>query len=1070
MIPAEEDGRKELEHASCKHAPEPDKPDANSSAPEDNTAKPAEGFLCSKTVPITLKVFKSDAIQEKRSQCNCCVPEKEQGNDIEYAHLDVHLSVSTSDPSLLFVDSNIRELSYNRCHWGHLKGVNGVVSIKTDKSIRQYLLEDVFEESNPLMEYLYKMSVETVPIPPTDIDDDDDDCLPNAINGKRLATVKRHLCISLEPEIDYFLKENQEILLPAYIKFLETPKNDSNSDTSGKKAEIERVFELIFAKCSECRHQIQYALNSEDNPQVEGISFAFRTQMSTSGTVRVNVEWEHTDIMGKSHAGTYYQDLVKHKKGMELSFPITKDLIELRFKALSESIVLDFYGVDAGKKEKDDMVNKLAEFINSEFSDFILKKQSQLLEIRDEIKNYAALQAALRESEKEETALVVSDFQHFKINGEECEIPKPYCTDGFGNLLITKTKKDDEGDSETYTEYVCNGAAIVGRGTFPNGIPCDVMAVHVGNGKWIEHNIISSRLCTRLELKKVAAEVGLCLHEPDFDTFMRYHKKIEETCLPDIPKFMPAKYGGWNEDFTAFVLHNKTISLTGREYRLFRKRTDNDRDQHVGVRGTKEGWANGIAGILRCDVSRIKMYTSMAAMLLSPLYMDSLVFNQSDSAGEGKTLTARAANSLIGSNDLMFTAHATRNSPEDYFESMKDLFTILDDLALQDSDADFSSFLLFMVNGNMGKSRKNFGEQTIHRTICLTTFEDCLFSDDSRDGEYRRAINCSSSQTLKKQDIDDFVEHVIEGKNYGHLLEPYLHNVMRKIDSCELKTLYRNTLRSFNPPDKGVINTIWRNIALIATAGVIFEEVIDGLDVEIPTKTPKEVLELVRGIGDEYIASVPELKPMRTLDDIWGHFNGTNIMFLNYPLPQGGSEYSEPVVHTRKILGYFDNDEGELMILPSVLKEYVVSIEDDKKVGSKKFTTCMTWCKKMGFIKVEKSRYYDSRRSPHQSNNSNKNSGQLRYVVFDVPKIVKERRLSIPSPVVEAPFPSKVENFNHAFDKLKMYDTGSDSVSESIAFNPTSVPQSSISEIDSIQMQNMDTISKLLDEVGDSAK
>lgn len=558
--------------------------------------------------------------------------------------------------------------------------------------------------------------------------------------------------------------------------------------------------------------------------------------------------------------------------------------------------------------------------------------------------------------------------KYFSINGLRYMIPFPYVNKS-NNLYHRKIKMEkidgEEVEGDPIDTYICNGVAITGRGKFPDGRDCYAISVHVGLGKWIEHNIDAWRLRNRIELKKVVAECGIKLSEKyrSYDMFMEFLDSIEEAeSIAEyegdsgfrIPTFESTKQAGWNEDCTAFVNVDKTISLTGKNIRLFRDDKPNQKRQYVHASGSKEEWARGTRGMHECKVTRFKCYGHISAPLLKPIGLSSYTLNNGGKAGKGKSIGASLSRSLSGDPEgLHFGGYATINSLEDYYKDMNHLATDGDELASKNRKMNEVADIIFMVSGEEGKGRKT-EERTKHATVYITSIEKDIFTKSSNDGEFRRAIDVRDTITLSKDAIKAYVDIVLKNKNYGHILEPFILKVMEMHQSGQLMTLYDACLMHFPLSENGVKGTIYRYLALIATAGIIYEGILKelGLTTEtlgengIRSLTDKEVLELVSEIGESYIERIPEAIYMRALRAIWDVFYGRKQMYLNYPEVQSG-EFGESAPNARVIEGH--DTKTELLITRSALDEFLVSNGYPPE-------QCLLDFKENKFIKVSKSK------------------------------------------------------------------------------------------------------------------
>lgn len=350
-----------------------------------------------------------------------------------------------------------------------------------------------------------------------------------------------------------------------------------------------------------------------------------------------------------------------------------------------------------------------------------------------------------------------------------------------------------------------------------------------------------STLLSKKELKTLFLSKGINCPENSilFETVDYISRSIAEFS-PRYKKEYSTNQCGWNADLSLFVLGNRGISTRGIEPIL--SVGSGKGFPELEKKGTIQGWVEGVSPHMVYDVVRFKCYDVMTAILNRALGLESHTTDHYGNTSVGKTFTWWLALSMVG--DAEGLTVGAKGTIKGILTTVKD-FSDLPILVDESSDAgDHLAELVYPLTSNKGRVKstvdgKRDGGEEYHTTTVFTgerPIRDCLKNSGQ---QYRVNELDDSLPDLPTKEITRVTRAI--RKNRGLVVELFIQDVLKKIESGALQTLYDECFDKL-PQNTSNIEGRSRSIfAGIMAAGEILEPIFGKIG--IPQKDPAVIVD-----------------------------------------------------------------------------------------------------------------------------------------------------------------------------------------------------------------------------------
>ncbi|HZY24228.1 MAG TPA: DUF927 domain-containing protein, partial [Bacteroidales bacterium] len=294
---------------------------------------------------------------------------------------------------------------------------------------------------------------------------------------------------------------------------------------------------------------------------------------------------------------------------------------------------------------------------------------------------------------------------------------------------------------------------------------------------------------------------------------------------PDYPlpiEHMVNKNGWYNNDTTLVtgdVIHgssqmSKVVQLN-----------DMLKNKYV-KKGSKAEWEKGLSSILKYDLTRIKMYATVAAFLIKFLDVKTFVLHNWNESTGAKTITMMAGASLVGNpttSGLIQDAKNTEVGIEKYLEYNTNTPVYYDETS---NNPNFKNNLYMMANGK-GKGRGNkelsYDEGGNWVTVIQSTGEMALTKDESTlTGLKMRVVEIHDAIPIMEQEEIDKIKDTLSN-NYGLFLEEIIQKMIEY--KPKIKNLYKQIGQFFEKTHNVFSERMKAYFITLAVSGFILEEV-----------------------------------------------------------------------------------------------------------------------------------------------------------------------------------------------------------------------------------------------------
>lgn len=444
-----------------------------------------------------------------------------------------------------------------------------------------------------------------------------------------------------------------------------------------------------------------------------------------------------------------------------------------------------------------------------------------------------------------------------KTNGVNCDelnlrdyngidIPTPYTFTNDNKDLRTfleQTKYNKEKkDYDTFYNIICYQPTWLN-----NSFVDPITKLHYLELCYVYRSSIITQIVSKQDVLTINGLKGLTslgLNVPESMTkqLTDYYATYISDSKTLLEKMIYSRFG-WSIDKCKFVIGETVISeKTTNSAHLIN--IISETVQAFEQTGTTEGWIDATSGLLVYDNVRFVCYAATTALILKVMGGASFVVELVGDTSKGKTITAQLAMSIFGNPEkLKLATSATKVFIERMCATCNDLPLFLDETSLMEPQ--MLKELTYMVANERGKGRgkKEGGVSEIDRwkTVLITTGETPLTNTTSLGGQDVRTVSLYGGiGAYDPENVEYFKDHLEE--NCGVIAPLIIKKIIE--NGTELKELYgeiRNTIKEYGKSDTtGAMGRVVDTYALIALAGMIFENVLDDLGHEV-----KDARELV---------------------------------------------------------------------------------------------------------------------------------------------------------------------------------------------------------------------------------
>jgi uncharacterized protein (DUF927 family) len=409
----------------------------------------------------------------------------------------------------------------------------------------------------------------------------------------------------------------------------------------------------------------------------------------------------------------------------------------------------------------------------------------------------------------------------------------PYRVSKSGIEIIDKSSDQEQYNTITETPIIITATgtnldddSFLYQCTYQN-----VIGTHYT--KWVT----PSQLLTT-DLKEL---INMGLHLTDLDSkHMRTYFKKMVRHASKMPREYTAKKTGWKKEDSLFIIGGYLYSAKGKTPIIS---LDDSVTNTYEVRGDLDYWIKTMTPMLEYDLTRIKCYAVVCAMLLKLIDAPSFIIHNYYESSGSKTITMDIAISLIGNpRSLRRDAAISEVGLEKAAALNTDTALFVDETT---KTPEFSKMVYTLVNG-MGKTRGTVSNNEVSlakmdtwRNVTLTTGEYTLT-------QYLSTATGISTRVIEIYEgipkIDElYIREVEEAviNHYGFFLDDVMDTIFKS--KSILKTRYQKIRGSFEKSSTTFAARKKNYFAALALAGQILESVFKKYN--IPNKNPLEICE-----------------------------------------------------------------------------------------------------------------------------------------------------------------------------------------------------------------------------------
>lgn len=313
--------------------------------------------------------------------------------------------------------------------------------------------------------------------------------------------------------------------------------------------------------------------------------------------------------------------------------------------------------------------------------------------------------------------------------------------------------------------------------------------------------------------------------ESYFSNYIAYSKTISEESI--YSKF------GWTTKYQSFVIGKNNILIDSVADAFLTSDINTDTYKPYEPKGTPTEWVDNVRGLLQYDNVRFVCYAACTALVLKLLGGSSFIFEIVADTSKGKTIMAELAMSIFGDPDaLKLATDVSKVFLERTCSTCNDLPVFLDETSM--IRPEILKEMAYMVGNERGKGRgkKDGGVDNVDRwkSVVLTTGEVPLTNSSSLGGQDVRIVSLYGG--IGEYDPTN-VEKYKDAKNktYGTIAPLLIQKILN--DKHLIKEIYtkcKESLKSFSKNDtSGVMGRVVNTYALLATAGFVFESVLEDV-------------------------------------------------------------------------------------------------------------------------------------------------------------------------------------------------------------------------------------------------
>ncbi|WP_440946855.1 DUF927 domain-containing protein [Methanosarcina sp. T3] len=409
----------------------------------------------------------------------------------------------------------------------------------------------------------------------------------------------------------------------------------------------------------------------------------------------------------------------------------------------------------------------------------------------------------------------------------------PYRVSKNGIEIIDKSSDQEQYNTITETPIVITATgtnldddSFLYQCTYQN-------VIGVRQTKWVT----PTQLLTT-DLKELI-NMGLHLTDLDSKHMRTYFKKMVKHA-PKMPREYTAKKTGWKKEDSIFIIGENLFSAKGKTKIIS---LDDSVTNAYGVKGDLDYWIKTMTPMLEYDLTRIKCYAVVCAMLLKIIDAPSFIIHNYYESSGSKTITMDIAISLIGNpGNLRRDASISEVGLEKAAALNTDTALFVDETT---KTPDFSKMVYTLVNGR-GKTRGTVSNNEVGlakmdtwRNVTLTTGEYTLTQYlSTATGISTRVIEIYEG--IQKMD-DLYIREVEETviNHHGFFLDDIMDTIFKS--KSVLKTRYQKIRGSFEKSSTTFAARKKNYFAALALAGQILESVFKNYN--IPNKNPLEICE-----------------------------------------------------------------------------------------------------------------------------------------------------------------------------------------------------------------------------------
>ncbi|KAB2948453.1 MAG: hypothetical protein MPEBLZ_01795 [Candidatus Methanoperedens nitroreducens] len=321
--------------------------------------------------------------------------------------------------------------------------------------------------------------------------------------------------------------------------------------------------------------------------------------------------------------------------------------------------------------------------------------------------------------------------------------------------------------------------------------------------------------------------MGVNVPEPLAKDLTSYFSYSINRLAEYLPQLKIVSKNGWKNDHEMFVLGDVGYTVQGPQVV---KNLGNLQKSYIS--GSLASWIDGVSPLFDHQIVRFKCYTSLSAVLLRFLHVQSYVLDQYYESTAAKTASSNVASSMIGSpSGLRQSADGTKVGSERVAENYTDLPIYLDETSSMKPEQ-LQELIYMWANGktkNRGTKDGKLQEPGTWNTVVHLTGEAPITSDNMYTGAQVRTLEYYGGILDRIPKELEKANHCIN-VNYGHIFPLFIQKVFENFGSLEGEFL--KIKASFNSSTSNIDTRLDDTYAAIALAGTLLEQIFKDIGIK----------------------------------------------------------------------------------------------------------------------------------------------------------------------------------------------------------------------------------------------